>query len=183
MENEASYVGEGCCNGWSVWVRGGGLARSKKSTLGTWEGGRLLFNWGGDPTPNLLGGGRFAWFFLVLAARSGARGCLSVGGGGVVAWVKVAWYERGHVICASPVFSGLVAVGAQPSVLLGAAESLAKLGVVEWYEVFRVLSCGGGWCGWSLGLVLSLPGGAGAWGHKGGMGHMGGGRRLEGRDW
>jgi len=49
----------------------------------------------------------------------------------VVDCVKVAWGKRGHVICASPVFSGLVAVGEQPSVLLGVAESPAKLGVVE----------------------------------------------------
>jgi len=55
-------------------VRGGGLGRSNKSTLGTWEGRGPLFNWLGYPTRNLLGGGRFACVLLVLAARSGARG-------------------------------------------------------------------------------------------------------------
>ena len=43
VEDEASYVGDVCCNGWSVWVRGRGLARSQRSTLGTWEGRRPLF--------------------------------------------------------------------------------------------------------------------------------------------
>ena len=113
-------------------MRGGGRARGKKWTLGTWEEGRPLFNWRGDPTRNLLGGGRCACFLLVLAARSGARGCLSVRGGGVLVWVKVARGERGQVICACLVFSGLVAVGEQPSVVLGVAESLVKLGIVEW---------------------------------------------------
>ena len=51
-------------------MRGGGLAKGKRSTLGTWEGGGPLFNWGGDPTGNLLEGGRFACFPFVLAARS-----------------------------------------------------------------------------------------------------------------
>jgi len=56
----------------------------------------------------------------------------------------VAGGERGHVICTSPVFAGLVAEGEHPSVLLGVTESLAKLGVVKWCEVFRVLSRSGG---------------------------------------
>jgi len=86
-EDAGSYVREGCCNGWSVWVRGRGLVGCKKPALGTWEGGRPLFNWGGDPTRNLLGGGRFACFLFVLAALSGARGCWSIGGRGVVGWL------------------------------------------------------------------------------------------------
>jgi len=125
-------------------VRGGGLAKGQRSTLGTWEGGGPLFNWGGDPTRNLLEGGRFACFLFVLAARSSARGCLSLAGGGVVLRVKVAWGERGQVLCASPIFSSLVYVVEQPSVLFAVAEWLAKPGVVEWYEVFRVLSRSGG---------------------------------------
>ena len=91
--------------------------------------------------------------------------------------------ERGQIICTSPVFAGLVAVGEQPRVLLGVAESLAKLGVVKWYEVFRVLSLSGGRCGWRLGPLLALPRGGGALGDKGGVGCVGGGRNLgEGRD-
>jgi len=49
-------------------VRGGGLARGKEMALGTWEGGRPLFNRRGDRTRNLVGGGLLADFFLVLAA-------------------------------------------------------------------------------------------------------------------
>ena len=69
----------------------------------------------------------------------------------------MAWGERGHIICASPVLAGLPAVGAESGVLLGVAESLAKLGVVKRYEVFRALSHDGGWCGWCLGPFLPLP--------------------------
>jgi len=95
----------------------------------------------------------------------------------------VAEGERGHVICTSPVFTGFVVVGEQPSVLLGVAETLAKLGVVEWYEVYRVLRHSGGWCGWCSGPFLALPRGARALGDKGGVGSIRGGRRLgEGRD-
>ena len=160
-------------------MRGGGLARSEETALGTWEGGRLHFNWGGDLTPNLLGGGRFACFLPVHVASSGARGCLSVGGGEVVVRVMVAGGESGHARCASHVFSGLVAVGEQPSVLLGVSESLAKLDVIEWYDVFRVLSRGGGWCGWCSCPFLPLPGGPRSWSDKRGVGRMGGGWRLE----
>ena len=53
--------------------------------------------------------------------------------------------ERGHGECTSPVFTCLVAVGVQPSILLGIPKSLAKLSVVQWYEVCRVLSRSGGW--------------------------------------
>jgi len=45
---------------------GGGLARGKESTLGTWEGGRPVFNRRGDRTHKLLGGGLLADFHLVL---------------------------------------------------------------------------------------------------------------------
>ena len=65
--------------------------------------------------------------------------------------------KRGQVICATPVLSGLVAMGKQPTVLLGVAESLAELGVVERNEVFRVLTPSGGSCGWCLGTLLTLP--------------------------
>jgi len=71
-EDVGSYVAEGCCNGLGVWVRGGGLPRSKKGTLGTWEGGRPLFNWRGDRTCNLLGGRVFANFLFFLATRASA---------------------------------------------------------------------------------------------------------------
>ena len=108
---------------------GGGLTRGKKATLSTWEGGRALFNRRGDRTHDLLGGGLFADFVFVPCARAGARGCLSIGGEGVLVWVEVAWGERGHIICSSLVFSGLVAVRVQPSVLLALTESLAKLGI------------------------------------------------------
>jgi len=68
-------------------VRGRGLARGKKVTLGTWEGGRPLFNRRGDHTRNLLGGGLFAGFLFVHGARAGARGSLSIGGEGFVVGV------------------------------------------------------------------------------------------------
>jgi len=50
-------------------VRGGGLARGKELTLGTWEGGRPLLNRRGYRTRNLLGGGLLAGFVLVLTAQ------------------------------------------------------------------------------------------------------------------
>jgi len=75
--------------------------------------------------------------------------------------VNVAWGETGYIICTSSVFSGLVAVGDQSSVLFGVSQRLAKLGVEEGYEVFSVLSRGGGWCGWCSGPFLSLPRGPG----------------------
>ena len=56
-------------------------------TLGTWEGGRHHFKRRGDRTRNLLEGGLLADFLLVLATQAGARGSLSIGGGGVVVWV------------------------------------------------------------------------------------------------
>ena len=109
---------------------------------------------------------------------------MSVGGRGVGVWVKVAWGERGHVIWASPGFSGLAAVGEHPHILFGIAQSLAKPDVVERYEVLRVRCRGMGWCGWGSSPFLILPRGAGAWGDKGGVGHRCGGRRLEGgMDW
>jgi len=55
-------------------------------TLGTWEGGRHHFKRRGDRTRNLLEGGLLADFILVLATQAGARGSLSIGGGGVVVW-------------------------------------------------------------------------------------------------
>ena len=68
-------------------MRGRGLARGKKMTLGTWEGGRHHFKRRGDRSGNLLEGGLLADFLFVLAARAGDRGSLSIGGGGVVVWV------------------------------------------------------------------------------------------------
>jgi len=138
-----------------VW--GWGLTRGKKTALITWEEARPLFNRRGDRTRNLLGGGLFACFLFVLSARAGARGCLSIGGGGVIVGVEVAEGKGGQVICASPVFPGFVAVGVSPSVLFGVTESLAKLGIVEWYEVFRILICVGCWCGRCSGPFLLLP--------------------------
>jgi len=86
-KHPGSYVGEGCCNGWSVRVRGKGLVRSKEATLATREGERPHINMRGYHTRNLLEGGLLGCFLLVLAARSGARGTLLIGGGGVVVWV------------------------------------------------------------------------------------------------
>ena len=157
------------------------LASGKKGTLGTWGGGRPLFHRRGDLTCNLLGRGLLAGFLFVLAARAGARGSLRIEGGGGFVWVWVAGGEGGHVICISPVVSGLVAMGIQPRVLFRVTEGLAKLYIIERYAVFRLLSRSGGWCGRCSGLFLPLPRGAGAWGDKTGVGHTSGGLRLGGR--
>ena len=176
LEDAGSYVGEGCRNGWSIWVRHRGLARTKIATLGTWKGGRPLITTRGDLTCNVLDGVLLAGFLFVLNTLAGARGSLSIGGGGVVVLVVVAGGEGVHVRCASPVFSCLVAVGAQLSVPFGVAASLAKLGIVEWYEEFRVLSHGEDRCGRCSGSFFPLPGAGGASGDKRRGGHMSGGR-------
>jgi len=129
-------------------VRGGRLARSKESSLGTWEGGRPLLIWGGHRTRNLLRGGLLGDFPFVLAARAGDRGLLGVGARVVVVWVQMAGGESGQIISASSELTDFVGVGVHLGVRFGVSESLAKLGVVERYEVFRVLSRSGGWCGW-----------------------------------
>jgi len=67
---------------------------------------------------------------------------LRVRGGGVDVGVEVAWAEGGLVICPSPEFPGFVGVWVEFGVLLGVTERLAKSRIVEWYEVFRVLSRG-----------------------------------------
>jgi len=69
-EDASGDVGKGSSNGESVWVRGRGLARSKKASLGTWKGGRPLFNRRGHRTRNLLGGRRLPSFAFALAARA-----------------------------------------------------------------------------------------------------------------
>jgi len=81
---------------------------------------------------------------------------MSIGGCGVNVRVKVATGERGHFICSSAVFAGLVGVVEPPSVILGVAESLPQRDDVEWYEVFSVLSRCGGWCRWCSGPFLAL---------------------------
>jgi len=43
---------------------------AKKASLGTWEGGRPLFNRRGYRTRNLLGGRRLPSFAFALAARA-----------------------------------------------------------------------------------------------------------------
>jgi len=68
--NAGGNVRKSSGNGESVWVRGRGLARSKKAWLGTWEGGRPLFNLRGDRARNLLGGRRLPSFAFALAARA-----------------------------------------------------------------------------------------------------------------
>ena len=69
-EDGSGDVRKGGSNGENVWVRGGGLARSKEASLGTWKGGRPLFNRRGRPTRNLLGGRRLPSFAFALAARA-----------------------------------------------------------------------------------------------------------------
>jgi len=49
---------------------GRGLARSKEASLGTWEGGRTLFNRRARRTRNKLGGRRLPSFAFALAARA-----------------------------------------------------------------------------------------------------------------
>ena len=67
---------------------------------------------------------------------------MRIGGGGVDVRVEVAWGERVEVVPPLPEFPGLVRVEIEPGVLLGVPERLAKPRIVEWYEVFRVFSCG-----------------------------------------
>jgi len=63
---------EGGGDSGSVRVRGGGLARSKETTLGTREGRGPLFNSRGRHARNLLEGRRLPSFVLALAAQSGS---------------------------------------------------------------------------------------------------------------
>jgi len=56
--------------------------------------------------------------------------------------VEVAWGERGQVVCPPPVFPAFARVWVEPGVLLGVTERLAKPRILEWYEVFRVVSRG-----------------------------------------
>jgi len=67
-EDASGDVGKGSSNGVSVRVRGRGLARSKEALLGTWKGGRPLFNRRGRRTRNLLGGRRLPTFAFALTA-------------------------------------------------------------------------------------------------------------------
>jgi len=132
---------------------GRGTCEEQKSAIGH-QGGRPLISRRGDHTRNLLGREVLAGSFLVLAAQAGTRGSLSVGAEGVVVTMQVVWSERGHIVCASPVLSCLVAVGVEPGVLLGVSQSLAKLSVVKRYEVF------GSSCvrvGWGVGVLEPFP--------------------------
>jgi len=70
VEDASGNVRESSSNGKSVRIRGRGLARSKKASLGTWEGGRPLFNRRGRRTRNKLGGRRLPSFAFALAARA-----------------------------------------------------------------------------------------------------------------
>jgi len=56
--------------------------------------------------------------------------------------VEVAWGEGVKVVSSLPELPGLVRVGIELGVLLGVPERLAKPRIVEWYEVFRVVSRG-----------------------------------------
>jgi len=69
-EDTSGDVWKSGSNGKSVWVRGRGLARGKEASLGTWKGGRPLFNRRGRPTRNKLGGRRLPSFAFALAARA-----------------------------------------------------------------------------------------------------------------
>ena len=138
-------------------MRGWGLTRGKEAALDNRDGTRPLFHRRGDGTRDLLGGGQLANCLLVLAARVGARGCSSIGEGGGIVGMKVAGRKGGNIIRASLIFPGFAAVGVQPGVLLGVTECLAKLGIVEWYELFGVLICVGYCCGTCLGPFLPLP--------------------------
>jgi len=69
-EDTSSDIRESSGNGESVWVRGRGLARGKEASLGTWKGGRPLFNRRGDRARDLLGGRRLPSFAFALAARA-----------------------------------------------------------------------------------------------------------------
>jgi len=56
--------------------------------------------------------------------------------------VEVAGCEGVEVVPTLPELSGFVGVGVQLGILLGVTERLAKPRIVEWYEVFRVVSRG-----------------------------------------
>jgi len=58
--------------------------------------------------------------------------------------VEVAGCEGVEVVPTLPELSGFIGVGVQlqVGVLLGVTERLAKPRIVEWYEVFRVVSRG-----------------------------------------
>jgi len=54
----------------------------------------------------------------------------------------MAWCEGVEVVPPLPELTGLIGIGIQPGVVLGVTERLAKPRIVEWYEVFRVVSRG-----------------------------------------
>ena len=70
VEDASGNVRKGRGNCESVWVRGRGLVRSKEGALGTWKGGRPLFDWRGDRARDLLGGRRLPSFPFALASRA-----------------------------------------------------------------------------------------------------------------
>ena len=142
MKDRSGKVRKGSGNRERVWVRGRGLARNKKATLGTWEGGEPLFNRRGHRARNLLRGRRLPSFAFALAAQAGARSSLRAGGGDDIVWVKVVRREGVKGVPHLPEFAGLKGVGEQLGVLLLISEGLAKSRIVEWYEVFRIASRG-----------------------------------------
>ena len=54
--------------------------------------------------------------------------------------LEVAWGEGGYILCPPPEFPGFVRVLVEPGVLLGVTERLAKHRIIEWDEVFRIVS-------------------------------------------
>jgi len=65
---------------------------------------------------------------------------LRVRGGGEGVRGGMAWCEGVEVIPPLSALTGFVGLGIQSGVLLGVLERLAKPCIVEWYEVFRVVS-------------------------------------------
>jgi len=82
---------------------------------------------------------------------------MGLGGGEDIVGVELAWGAGLKVVPALPEFAAFVSVGIQLGILLGVAERLAKSGIEETYEVFRVLSRGWWRCGRCYGPFLPLP--------------------------
>ena len=79
--------------------------------------------------------------------------------------MEVAVCERGYVVSPSPELTSFVGIGEELRITLRVPESPAKLCVVVWDEVFRVLVWVGGGEGGCLGPFFTHPCGGGAcWG-------------------
>ena len=163
-------------------MRGRGLARSKKASLGTWEGRGPLFNRRGRHNPNLLAGRGLPSFVLARTGRARARGGLRVEGVDNVIRVEVAGREEVEVVPLLSELAGFVGVGNSLAYFSGSPMS-CQVSYRRMVGGIWVLSRGwvqGGGCS---GPFFTLLRGRGARGCRRWWGLVRGGRLMvEGRD-